>query len=162
MSSCCDTLSEQIVQLFKTKGYTLATAESCTGGLIGHCITNIPGASDIYSGGVIAYSNKIKRALLGVPDALLQELGAVSAPVAQTMAEGASRRLGADFAIGVTGIAGPGGGTPTKPVGTVYIAVHGSHGSMVRHFIFSGERFEIKRQTAEEAMRFLLETVEAL
>jgi PncC family amidohydrolase len=107
----------------RRRGWRLATAESSTAGLIGHAITMIPGASDYYVGGVISYSNLSKQVQLGVPSDLLDRLGAVSAEVASAMADGARDRFGVEIAIAVTGIAGPDGGTPTKPVGRHYVAV---------------------------------------
>lgn len=138
-------------------GQTLATAESCAGGLIAHRITNVPGASEVFLGGIIAYSNTVKTALLGVPEELLIAHGAVSEPVARAMAEGACRRLGSDWSVAVTGIAGPGGGTPEKPVGLVYVAVHGPRVSEVHRVRFQGDRESIKQQTAEAALRILRE-----
>lgn len=138
---------------------TLATAESCSGGLIGHLITNAPGASEWFMGGIIAYSNEVKKDVLGVPADELAHHGAVSAPVARHMAEGALRRLKADYAVGVTGIAGPGGGTPEKPVGLVFIAVADKKGTDVRRHEFSGSREEVKQQTAERALAMIWERI---
>ena len=135
---------------------TLATAESCTGGFIAHTLTNIPGSSAWFAGGVIAYANGIKAALLGVPPALLKRHGAVSAPVAQAMAQGARQRLKTDFAIATTGIAGPTGATPGKPVGLVFIAVASSKKTMTKKFIFKGSRSRIKEQAADQALSLLI------
>jgi PncC family amidohydrolase len=146
-----------LLQRLAGSGLILATAESCSGGLIAHRITNVAGSSEYFAGGVVAYSNAVKTALLGVPEDLLERYGAVSDPVARAMAEGARTRLGAAIAVSVTGIAGPGGGTPEKPVGLVYIAVSGPHGVVVRECRFSGSREEIKQQTAETALRLLVE-----
>ena len=107
-------------------GLKLAVAESCTGGLVGERLTNIPGSSDVFLGGVIAYHNDVKRKLLGVRAEDMERFGAVSEEVALQMAAGVRERLGADVGVSVTGIAGPGGGTPEKPVGLVWIAIHGS------------------------------------
>ena len=139
---------------------TLATAESCTGGLIAHRITNVSGVSAWYVGGIVAYSNKLKASLLGVDEAVLAEHGAVSEPVARQMAEGARRRLGADVAVAVTGIAGPGGGTAEKPVGLVYLAVAGRAGTVVSREVFDGDRGQIKAKTAEKALKMVLEYLE--
>jgi nicotinamide-nucleotide amidase len=124
-----ETLPEVIGDLLKSKKQTFASAESCTGGLIGKMITDIPGSSTYYLGGIICYSNELKKSLLGVPADTLEKFGAVSEPVAWTLAVGALQKTGADWAIGVTGIAGPDGGTESKPVGLVYIALAGKDGS---------------------------------
>lgn len=142
-----------------TIGETLATAESCSGGLIAHRLTNVPGSSAYFRGGVVAYSNDLKMVLLGVEKVDLQRHGAVSAQVAQAMAEGARQRLMAAWGLGVTGIAGPGGGTVEKPVGLVYIAVAGPGGTVVIENRFEGSREEIKAATAERALALLLEQI---
>ena len=139
---------------------TLATAESCTGGLIAHRITNVPGVSAWYVGGAVAYSDKLKASLLGVEDDVLAAHGAVSEPVARQMAEGARTRLGAGVAVAVTGIAGPGGGTAEKPVGLVYLAVSGASGTVVSREVFEGNREQIKAKTAEKALKMVLEYLE--
>lgn len=136
---------------------TLATAESCTGGLVAHRITNVAGSSAFFLGGLIAYSNEVKERLLGVPAPVLAAHGAVSDPVALAMAQGARARLGSDWGLGITGIAGPGGGTPQKPVGLVYVAVAGPGGHAVTENRFRGSREEIKAQTAERALALLWE-----
>ncbi|HEX2972716.1 MAG TPA: CinA family protein [Tepidisphaeraceae bacterium] len=136
---------------------TLATAESCTGGLVAHRLTNVPGMSEFFLGGVVAYSNAAKMKFLGVGEADLASHGAVSEPVARQMAEGARAAFNADLGIGITGIAGPGGGTPEKPVGLVFIAVAGPGGSVVKRNVFPGTREQIKDQTAETALRMVLE-----
>ncbi len=138
---------------------TLATAESCSGGLVAHCLTNVPGASAVFLGGVVAYCNTIKERLLGVPPVLLAEHGAVSEPVAQAMAKGVRERFASDYGVGVTGIAGPTGGTVEKPVGTVCIAVAGPEGMVVRRYQFSGSRDSVKAQTAETALTMLEEYI---
>ena len=117
------TLSAEIVSLLRVKGYTFATAESCTGGAIASAITRISGCSDVMLGGVVAYHNDIKRNLLGVSGEALDEYGAVSEAVVYEMVAGVSERFGADCAVATSGVAGPGGGTPEKPVGTVWVAV---------------------------------------
>jgi len=151
---------EQIIgQHLKRLGHTLATAESCSGGLIAHRITNVPGSSDYFLGGVVAYSNKAKAALLRVPKAELATYGAVSEQVARHMAEGARSRFGADYGIGVTGIAGPQGGTPEKPVGLVYIAVAAPEATAVLRNDFRGTRIAIKEQTAQRALKMLIEVL---
>src|SRR5690606_25849076 len=113
---------EQLARLASAKGVTIATAESCTGGLVAHRITTVAGSSAYFIGGVVAYSNELKQSLLGVPAAILERHGAVSRQCALAMAQGVRLRTGADIGVSTTGIAGPGGATPTKPVGLVYIA----------------------------------------
>jgi len=124
-----DSLASVVLQRLRQRGETLAVAESCTGGGLGAALTAVPGASDVFLGGVIAYANALKHALLDVPAALLQEVGAVSDPVAIAMAEGVRRRTGSTWALAVTGIAGPGGGSAEKPVGLVHIALAGPQGT---------------------------------
>lgn len=138
--------------LLRNAGQTLATAESCTGGMIGQLLTSVPGSSDYYCGGVTAYSNDLKTALLGIPPAMLAEHGAVSEAVAAAMAEGIRDKTGSDWAIGVTGIAGPAGGTPDKPVGLVYTALAGAGGTDVRRHLLPGDRAMIRRRAALAAM----------
>ena len=145
-----------LVTLCSRKGYTLATAESCTGGLIAHRITNVPGASSVFLGGVVAYANAIKTTLLDVPEATLAAGGAVAEAVAIAMARGARARFGADYAMAVTGIAGPGGGTPEKPVGTVCFAWSGSDGTRVETQHFSGNRERIREQSVAFALGGLI------
>lgn len=139
---------------------TLATAESCTGGLVADRITNVAGVSACYAGGVVAYSNGLKVLLLGVEEGVLAAHGAVSEPVARRMAEGARARLGADVGVAVTGIAGPGGGTSEKPVGLVYFAVSGPSGTVAVREVFAGNRGEIKGKSAERALKLVLEYLE--
>ncbi len=141
-------------------GLTVATAESCTGGLIGHTLTGLPGSSDYYLGGVVSYSDALKLELLGVPAAALERHGAVSAQVAVAMAEGARSRLGTDYAVAVTGVAGPGGGTDAKPVGLTYVAAAGPAGHEVRRHTWAGDRTSNKEQSAVAALQLLLELVE--
>lgn len=139
---------------------TLATAESCTGGLIAHRITNVPGVSAWYAGGAVVYSNRLKVLLLGVSEESLSVHGAVSEAVAREMAEGARERLGVDVSVAVTGIAGPDGGTTEKPVGLVYFSVSGAAGTVAHREIFQGNRRQIKERTAEKALSMLLEYLE--
>lgn len=141
----------------RARGWTCATAESCTGGLVGHWLTNLSGSSEFYLGGVIAYSNEAKQHVLGVPAELLQTHGAVSAQVAVAMAQGARQLLHTHVAVAVTGIAGPTGGTPAKPVGTVYVAVASSLGELVRLYHWDQDRLGNKRLSAEAALRLLSE-----
>ncbi|MBX3178136.1 MAG: CinA family protein [Candidatus Hydrogenedentes bacterium] len=141
-------------------GKTIATAESCSGGLIAHRLTNVPGASTPFLGGLVAYSNAVKAAMLGVSEAVLAEHGAVSDPVARAMAIGARERFASDYAVAVTGIAGPGGGTPEKPVGLVYMAVAAPDGCRAARYLFQGDRAAVKQQTADAALTLLWETVQ--
>ena len=136
-------------------GWTLGTAESCTGGLVGARLTEIPGSSDVFMGSVVCYANRLKTELLEVPPELIEAHGAVSEPVARAMAEGACRRLGVDLAVAVTGIAGPGGGTPEKPVGTVWYAAADRDGTLTRTSVALGSRREIRARAAQAAL-FLL------
>lgn len=139
------------------RGLTVATAESCTGGLVAHVLTEVPGSSAYVRGGIVAYADEVKRALLGVPAEVLAGHGAVSAQVAIAMAEGARARLGTDLGVGVTGVAGPDGGTDAKPVGLVYVAVAGDGlAPEVRRCQWSGDRTENKRASAEAAIELLL------
>lgn len=155
--SSSDPLEDLVGRRLAETGATMATAESCSGGLIAHRITNVAGSSAYYLGGVVTYSNDAKARLLGVPESALATHGAVSEPVARAMAEGVRDRFGADWGVGVTGIAGPGGGTPQKPVGLVYIAVAGAGGTVVVENRFEGSRETIKGQTAEKALDLLRE-----
>ena len=152
-----DSLASVVLALLRERGQTLAVAESCTGGGIGAALAAVPGASDVLLGGVIAYANTVKQALLGVPADCLERHGAVSDPVALAMAEGARRLTGATWAIAVTGIAGPGGGTSEKPVGLVHIAIAGPAGSCsegVRFGALRGREW-IQTLTAGEALNRL-------
>lgn len=137
-------------------GLTVSTAESCTGGLVAHALTEIPGSSAYFLGGVVAYADATKRAALNVPGTLIERHGAVSVQVARSMAEGARRAIGSDLAVAVTGIAGPGGGTPAKPVGLTYIAVDGPAGCEVRRFLWPHDRSANKRASAAAAIELLI------
>ncbi|MFH0754215.1 MAG: CinA family protein [Candidatus Omnitrophota bacterium] len=150
------TIIKSITKHLISAHQTLSTAESCTGGLIGHTLTNLPGSSTWYQGGVIAYANDIKIRLLKVPPALIDKYGAVSAPVAQAMAQGARKTLKSDFAIATTGIAGPTGGTAKKPVGLVFIAISSPEKTIVKKFIFKGTRLNIKKQTVNTAIKMII------
>jgi PncC family amidohydrolase len=140
-------------------GWTVATAESCTGGLVGGRLTGASGSSRYFAGGVTAYANRVKTAVLGVDADVLEREGAVSAPVAERMAEGVRAALGVDVGVAVTGIAGPEGGSPEKPVGLVFVAVSGPGGGMVRRCMFSGDRETVRRQAADAALDLLVEYV---
>ena len=150
-------LETQIGTLLHQKGLKLATAESCTGGLIGHRITNIPGSSDYFIGGVVVYAYEAKVSLLGVSWDTLNKYGAVSRETVLEMADGTRQRLEADIAISVSGIAGPGGGLPDKPVGTMWIGLVASDGKWARNFHFSGNRQENKAAGAEAALQMVAE-----
>jgi len=134
---------------------TLATAESCTGGLIGHRLTEVPGSSEYFLGGIIAYSNAIKERVLGVSRATLEAHGAVSAETAGEMARGARRVLGVDIALSVTGIAGPGGGTVDKPIGLTYIALAAANDERVAKFVWAADRAGNKWASSEAALQLL-------
>lgn len=149
----------QIVPYLIDTRKTIATAESCSGGLIAHRLTNVPGASTPFLGGIVAYSNAIKVTMLEVPEGRLEAFGAVSEQVAVDMAEGARRRFGCDYAVSVTGIAGPGGGTPEKPVGLVHMAVAAAGRTRTERHQFSGDRITIKEATAHAALTLLWETL---
>ena len=153
-------LEEKIGIILKKKKLTIAIAESCTGGLIAHRITNVPGASAYLETGFVTYSNRAKELFLKVPGAIIAKKGAVSGDVAQLMAEGARKAAGADIGLSVTGIAGPGGGTKKKPVGTVFMGLSHGDKTLTQKCFFSGSRTEIKSQTSEEALRFLMKYIE--
>ncbi len=150
-----DTLAAAVGRMLRDRGDTLCLAESCTGGRIGELITAVPGASETFVGGVICYDNRIKRDLLGVPAERLQTHGAVSEPVAAALATGARERFSATYALAVTGIAGPGGGTEDKPVGLVYTALAGPSGARVQRNVFPGDRATIRLRSALTALNML-------
>jgi nicotinamide-nucleotide amidase len=141
----------------KKQHLTVATAESCTGGLIAHTLTNISGSSDYFDRGIISYSNRAKIELLGIPETMLKEHGAVSEEVAKAMAEGVRKKSNVDIGLATTGIAGPTGGTKEKPVGLVYIAVSTADSIEVKRFQFSGNRLQNKESTCNAALTILLD-----
>jgi nicotinamide-nucleotide amidase len=147
------TLDEQVAALLR--GRWIALAESCTGGLLAGRLTDLAGASEYVAGGVVAYSNDAKTALLDVPAALIKEHGAVSPEVALAMADGARRRFGADVGCGVTGVAGPGGGTPAKPVGYVCVCVATADGTLARDLVLPGDRAEVRDRSVTLAMHLI-------
>lgn len=147
-----ETLEEVVGDKLKLNGYTLATAESCTGGLLAGRITEVPGSSDYFLEGAVTYSNEAKARQLGVPKDLIEAHGAVSEEVAKAMAEGVRRLAGSTFGIGITGIAGPGGGTEEKPVGLVYVALADDEETMIRKFIFPGDRQFIRQLSVNAAL----------
>ena len=149
-------LAELVLAAARGGGVRLATAESCTGGLVGARLTEIPGSSDVYLGGVVAYANELKTGALGVDPALVAEHGAVSEPVALAMVRGAIERLGADAAVSVTGIAGPGGGTAAKPVGTIWYGVAHAGAAAAHRALLPGSRHDIRARAAQAALHLLL------
>ena len=149
-SLCCDVLSV-------LKGKTLVTAESLTGGGIGAAITAVSGASSVYKGGVVSYTNAVKHQVLGVPSDVLERFGAVSEQTARAMVQGVRELLKADVAVSVTGLAGPGGDEFGNPVGTVFIGYADDRNLRVKHCLFSGTRREIREQTIETALKLILE-----
>jgi nicotinamide-nucleotide amidase len=150
-------LARQVLERCQARGFRLATAESCTGGLIAACLTEIPGSSAVVERGYVTYDNRAKQEMLGVPARLLAQVGAVSEEVARAMAEGARTRAGVDLAIAVTGIAGPGGATSTKPVGLVHLAL-ARRGVPPRHLreVFPGDRSAIRLATVVAALDLAL------
>jgi PncC family amidohydrolase len=149
-------LAERLSTVCVDRGLTVATAESCTGGLVAHAITEIAGSSAYFLGGFVTYADNAKREQLGVPPELLASHGAVSAQVARAMAEGVRARLGTTVAVSITGIAGPGGGSDEKPVGLTYVAVADQAGADVRRHLWSGDRSANKRDSAAAALELLL------
>ena len=154
-------LEKVIGQLLTEQKLTIALAESCTGGLIAHRLTNVPGSSDYFIGGVVSYANEAKERVLGVSHQTLQEYGAVSEETAREMARGVRRLLQTDVALAVTGIAGPSGGTPGKPVGLTYIALAAEDLERCERYLWRGDRRANKEQSAEAALAMLREYLEA-
>lgn len=155
-----DSLEARVGKALRDRGWTLALAESCTGGKVGDRVTDVPGSSDYFIGSIVAYSYEAKERLLGVRHDTLYTYGAVSGETALEMARGARHALGADVAVAVTGIAGPGGGLPDKPVGTTWVAVSGREGESVEKFLWSGDRDANKLRSAEAALALLLRVLE--
>ena len=147
--------AEQVLAACRAAGLRLATAESCTGGLVAGALTAIAGSSDVVECGFVTYSNAAKTALLGVPAGLIASVGAVSEAVARQMAEGALARSGADLAVAVTGVAGPGGGSAEKPVGLVWFGLAGRGPTLALRHVFAGDRAAVRRQSVAEALRLL-------
>ena len=148
-------VEELVLELAREQGLSLGTAESCTGGLVAARLTSVPGASDVLRGGIVAYENGVKLAQLGVSEEILAAHGAVSAETATAMAEGARKSLGADVAVAVTGIAGPGGGTPEKPVGLVHLHAAGPGRGLARELHLPGDREAIRRRATAAALHLL-------
>lgn len=152
-----DELASRVIEIFREKGLSLALAESCTGGMIAETVTNVAGASDIFYGSAVTYVNSAKEHILGVARETLEKHGAVSSECAEEMACGARRVYGADVAMSVTGIAGPGGGSEAKPVGTVWFGFATKDGAETFRRRFDGDRAAVRRQTVEEVLRRLAE-----
>ena len=149
-------ISEAVLELYRRRGLMLATAESCTGGLVAAALTDVAGSSDVVERGFVTYSNEAKIQMLGVPVEMIEAHGAVSEPVARAMAEGAVAYSGADAAVATTGVAGPGGGTPDKPVGLVYFATAiAGQPTVADHRIFDGDRSEVRQKSVLHALALL-------
>lgn len=155
------TIGEIVLDLCRQRGYTLATAESCTGGLVASRLTAVPGASDVFAGSVVAYANDVKQSALGVPRELIERHGAVSAEAAAAMAHGARARLGADVAVAVTGVAGPGGGAPGKPVGLVFAHAVGPEGEDAVRTELPGDRELIRGRATAAALHLVRRLLES-
>jgi nicotinamide-nucleotide amidase len=153
-------VAREVVEALTRRGWTLGLGESCTGGLVARRITDVPGASTVLLGGVVAYANPAKVRYLGVPEEVLAERGAVSAEVARAMASGAARAFEADCGVGVTGVAGPGGGTPDKPVGTVHVAASVEGRVQAEAWRFSGDREAVRIRSAQAALTLLLRMIQ--
>lgn len=152
-------LEADVVHQLMQRRLTLALAESCTGGLVGHLVTNVPGSSACFIGSVVAYHNRVKRDLLGVGQQLLDQHGAVSEATARAMAEGVRRLMNTDIGVGITGITGPAGGSPERPVGLVYIAVANGKGTVCESHVWIGNREENKNSSAQRALAMVLEAI---
>lgn len=150
-------LATAVKEALEKKGEMMATAESCTGGLIASSIVDIPGSSSVLAGGIVAYQNEIKEKLLDVPSEILDKYGAVSEQTVKAMAEGARKRFGCEWAVATSGIAGPGGAEPGKPVGTVWIAVACSLQNEAFCEIFSGDRNKVREKSVYKVLHVLLE-----
>jgi len=150
-------LAKDVGELLRSKGLTISVAESCTGGKVGDLLTNVSGSSDYFLGGVTSYGNRAKAELLGVSEELLALKGAVSDEVARQMAAGVRKSMHADIGVGITGVAGPRGGTPEKPVGLVYIAINSEKSTVSEKNIFKGSRTRVKTQSANRALGMVKE-----
>jgi nicotinamide-nucleotide amidase len=154
-------LAARLVMLCRARGVRLATAESCTGGLVAGAITAIPGSSEVLDRAFVTYSNNAKTEMLGVPASLIAAVGAVSEAVARRMADGAKRRAGVDIAVSITGIAGPGGGSEQKPVGTVWFGLANRHGDLfTRSKLFPGDRDAVRDASVTYALNLLLDATD--
>ena len=150
---------QELIEKLRTQKQTVGFGESCTGGLLSSTVAAVPGVSDVFLGGIVSYANQAKVDLLGVSSSLLKTEGAVSDKVARQMAQGVRNQLKCDWSAAVTGIAGPSGGTPEKPVGTVWFAVSGPSFEVAQGKLFSGSRTEIQKQAADYAIELLLEAM---
>lgn len=159
MNEKSEILARKLVARLRERGKRLGLGESCTGGLIAAAITAVPGASEVFAGAAVTYSNRAKFDLLGVNAATVKKFGAVSAECAAEMADGAARAFCADLAVSVTGIAGPAGGTTEKPVGTVFFGLRDENGVVTFRHRFSGARDEVRRQAAARALEILLDVL---
>jgi PncC family amidohydrolase len=148
-------LERALVEEMKIRGLTLATAESCTGGLLGARITDVPGASSVYLGGVVAYANSAKAGILGVDPETIRDHGAVSEPTAKAMASGCRERFEAMMGVSITGVAGPDGGTAVNPIGSVWIGVADERASLAHHFQFSGNREMVRERSVAKALELV-------
>jgi PncC family amidohydrolase len=153
-------LEEALLKMMQTRRLKLAAAESCTGGLVSHRITNVSGSSEYFLGGVVSYSNEAKANLLGVAWDTLNLHGAVSRETVLEMARGARKIFNADIGISVSGIAGPGGAMPEKPVGTTWLGLSADEGEWARHFVWAGKREQNKQASSEAALQFVLDYLE--
>ena len=156
------TLIESVAQLLTEKKITIATAESCTGGLLGHVLTSVSGSSEYYDRGIISYTNEAKHELLGVSNNDLETFGAVSEQVAKAMCEGIRKHAHTDIGVSTTGIAGPAGGSKDKPVGLVFIGVSTKEKILVKRFVFNGSRLENKDASCVEALEMIKEMVSSV
>ncbi|MFW5775364.1 MAG: CinA family protein [Chitinivibrionales bacterium] len=152
-------LASKLGILLQQKQYTISVAESCTGGLIGAVLTELPGTSFFFRGGVIAYSNEIKEKYLHVPGTILEQYGAVSAQTVRAMAEGVAQGMDTECAISISGIAGPSGGTPEKPIGLVYMGFVTPADKWERRYIFSGDRQKVREQSVEQALLNIIDSL---
>jgi nicotinamide-nucleotide amidase len=150
-------LARRLALICRERGVRIGTAESCTGGLVGHLITEVPGSSDYFAGALVTYVNEVKVGLADVPEPVLIAHGAVSAQVAKAMADGARRRLDVDVAVAVTGVAGPDGGSAAKPVGLTYVAIADADGDDVRRFVWDSDRTGNKRLSAAAALELAID-----
>jgi PncC family amidohydrolase len=155
-------LAERVGKLLTDAGMTLVVAESCTGGMLGSWLTAVPGSSTYFLGGVISYADDIKVNMLGVPATVIRETGAVSAESALAMSQGVRTLLDADVGVSITGVAGPGGGSETKPVGTTYIALVGPSFERVEHRIWHGDRASNREESARLALQMIVEYLEGI
>ena len=153
-------LEEVLHEVMTSRGWKLAAAESCTGGLVSHRITNVSGSSEYYPGGVVSYSNEAKVSLLGVSNETLQLYGAVSRETVLEMARGVRKLFGAEIGVSVSGVAGPAGGTPEKPVGLTWVGLSTAEGEWARDFIWNDGRGQNKQASSEAALQFVVDYLE--